>query len=139
MSAYNAGMKKAALFFLIATILLPLLGQSAMADDTQTLTGEYLWTNRDSRGDLKAVFTPTGTDGIWDVTFYFNFRGEPHEYAGSAEGSLSEGALKGVVKNEDKKRTFTFEGEFEDGTFRGTHEETTPSRARRTGTLTLSG
>ncbi len=132
-------MKKAALPLLIATILLPLLGQSAMADDTQTLTGEYVWTNRDNKGDLKAVFTPTGKDGIWDVTFYFNFRGQPHEYAGSAEGSLSEGALKGVVKNENKKRTFTFAGEFEDGTFRGTHEETTPSRAGRTGTLTLSG
>ena len=130
-------MKKAALFLILVTLLLP-LGQSAMADGTQTLTGEYVWTNRDSRGDLKAVFTPTG-EGTWDVTFYFKFRGEPHEYAGSAEGSLTEGALKGKVKNEDRKRTFTFEGAFENGKFRGTHEETTPGRARETGTLTLSG
>ena len=100
-----------------------------------TLEGEYVW-NQGPQGDLRAVFTATG-ENLYDVSFYFEFRGRSHTYSGIAEGSLSDGALKGKVRNEDKRRTFTFRGEFENGQFRGDHAETTSGRARRTGTLTL--
>ena len=88
------------------------------ADDPRTLTGEFVWNQRDTSGDLEAVFTPSG-EGEWDVSFHFSFRGRPHTYEGTAEGSLSQGALKGRVKNESGSRTFTFEGQFTDGEFRG--------------------
>ena len=115
-------------------------GDEAKADAAEeaaaetTLTGEYVW-NRGPTGDLKAVFTETG-EGTWDVSFHFDFRETPHTYTGVAKGSMS-GKLSGEVKNEDKKRTFSFEGEFKDGVFSGNHEELTPSRAGETGTLTL--
>lgn len=107
------------------------------AGDAQTLTGSFRWDQGGSEGDLEAIFTPAG-DGKWEVSFYFDFRGQPHVYTGTAEGSLGEGKLKGRVLNDDKKRSFTFEGSFEDGTFRGSHAETTAGREKKTGTLKLA-
>lgn len=133
-------MKRSAIVFCTALVLL-CAGFSLTADDTAskgdttTMVGEYHWNDRAS-GELKAIFTPAG-DGQWTVDFHFDFRDEPHIYSGTAEGSLSEGGLKGTVKNENKKRTFIFKGAFEDGQFSGDHEETTEGRERRTGTMTL--
>ena len=106
------------------------------APDTQTLTGEFVWSGGGASGDLEAVFTSTG-EGTWDVSFHFEFRGRPHVYRGTAEGSLSQGELQGKVKN--KGRTFLFSGTVKDGKFRGTHAETEGGREQETGTLTLSG
>ena len=108
------------------------------APETQTFTGEYLWSGRGTPGELEAVFTATG-EQTWDVSFHFEFRGTSHVYTGSAEGSLSQGELRGQVKNENKRRTFLFSGTVKDGKFRGTHAETEGGRDHSTGTLTLSG
>lgn len=129
-------LKKATLLVLATMCLALFVGLQAGAADGKTLTGEYHWTNRDSRGPLEAIFTPK-EDGIWDVSFHFEFRGEKHVYTGTAEGSLSDGALKGEVLNETKKRTFTFEGAFEGGKFKGTHAEIREGNQLDTGTLTL--
>lgn len=131
-------MRKSIFGSMIAVLLLgSWAGFALAADESTTLTGEYIWENRDTKGDLEAVFTPTG-EGTWDVSFHFDFSDKPHTYTGTAEGSLTEGALSGEVRNEDKKRVFRFAGAFEDGTFRGDHEETTEGRERRTGTMTLA-
>ena len=108
------------------------------APETQTLTGEFLWSGGGASGDLEAVFTSTG-EQTWDVSFHFEFRGRPHVYTGTAEGSLSQGELRGKVKNENKGRTFLFSGTVKDGKFQGTHAETEGGREQSTGTLTLSG
>ncbi len=132
-------MKKTALYFVAVAVLLAVQGGGVRASDSRTLTGEFIWESGDSDGALEAVFTATG-EQAWDVAFHFEFRDKPHTYSGTATGSLSEGKLEGEVKNEDKKRTFTFEGRFEDGTFRGTHAEIRRGGSRRdTGTMTLNG
>ncbi len=130
-------MKKTAVLLAAMFVLLAAHGL-AVAEESKTLTGEYVWSSRDSGGELEAVFTPTGK-GTFDVSFHFEFRGEPHTYTGTAEGSLTEGALKGTVQNEDKRRTWNFTGSFKEGAFNGTHEETTGDSKRATGTLTLKG
>ena len=110
----------------------------AGAEESRTLTGEFVWNKRGNRGDIEAMFTATGKE-TWDVTFHFTFRGTPHIYEGTAEGSLVEGDLTGTVLNENRKRTFTFTGAFKDGKFRGTHSEIEGQREVQTGTLTLGG
>ena len=118
-----------------------LFGLTVAAEDAapgKTMKGEYHWTQADDRGALEAVFTPTEEESTWSVEFYFHFNGQDHTYSGTATGSLADGPLEGVVKNEAKKRTFTFTGETAAGKFEGTHEETTKGRQRRTGTLFLN-
>ena len=129
-------MKRVSLLFALLPALVVVPAASLHAEDTQTLKGEYVWSNRDRGGDVEAVFTPAGKKK-WDVSFYFNFRDQDHVYSGTAEGSLSKGKLSGTVKNESKKRTFTFTGEFKDGAFSGTHSEIGDGREQATGTLTL--
>lgn len=119
-----------------ASLLLFLaLSPAAFADEKTTLVGEYSWDQGSASGDLKAIFENTG-ENSWDVAFYFDFRSKPHVYKGTATGSLTEGTLEGTVKNETGRRTFTFDGNFEEGIFRGDHAETTRSEVR-TGTLSL--
>ena len=120
----------------VAVVVSILLGGLAVAGESRTLTGEFVWSQRGRSGDLEAVFTPTG-EGRWDVAFYFTFRGTPHTYSGTAEGSLSDGQLSGTVKNEGNNRTFTFRGAFEEGVFNGTHAEIGGSGPIDTGTLSL--
>jgi hypothetical protein len=120
----------------IAGCCLVVAGVASGADSSRTLKGTYEWTGGENKGPLEAVFTPAG-EGKWEVAFHFEFDGQPHVYAGTAEGSLSEGALKGTVKTENKKRTFTFKGAFQDGTFTGTHADSSPDGEQPTGTLTL--
>jgi hypothetical protein len=115
---------------------LALLAGSAHGDEARTLKGEYVWTKGGESGDLQAVFTPTGQDS-WDVAFHFTFKGDPHVYSGSAQGPLSAGDLAGKVQNENKRRTFTFEGRVENGVFKGTHSEVEDGKETDTGTLTL--
>lgn len=136
-------MKKLPYLLLALVAALVIVGLPATAEDTTvdaaqtTLIGEYNWERGETQGDLKAVFTPKD-DATWNVSFYFDFRGDPHTYTGEAQGSLTEGALKGEVLNEAKNRTFTFEGTFQDGKFEGTHSEIGGRRGtRKTGTLTL--
>ena len=108
------------------------LGAAAEADETRTLNGRYEWTGGGSGGPLEAQFTPRA-EGGWSVAFHFVFRDRPHTYEGVAIGELGSGELGGEVKTENGRRSFTFEGRFDNGVFRGTHAE----RGRRTGTLTL--
>lgn len=117
------------LLLLLATAL-PGAGEPG----SRTFTGQYRssWEN----GPLEAHFTPDG-DGRWRGTFDFRFNRRPYSYSGTAEGRLSEGELRGRVKNETGRRTFTFRGEFENGRFSGTHSELRRGGERRTGTLTL--
>jgi len=129
-------MKNTVLLILVGLCLLLGAFGGAVAEGARTLTGEFVWTDRDRSGDLEAIFTATG-EGTWDVAFHFTFRDTPHVYSGTAEGSLSGGDLKGTVLNEDKKRTFTFSGSFKDGAFHGTHAEVEGERTHATGTLTL--
>ncbi|MCP3979131.1 MAG: hypothetical protein GY716_07335 [bacterium] len=130
-------MKKNALL-LAAILMAGLVGGTNLAEEPTTLNGEFNWTQRGTKGELEAVFTPTG-ENSWDVAFHFEFRGEPHIYAGTAEGNLKKGRLKGSVKNDNKKRTFTFDGKVKDGVFQGTHAETTGGKPIDTGTLKLGG
>ncbi|MEM7583436.1 MAG: hypothetical protein AAF560_08660 [Acidobacteriota bacterium] len=128
-------MKRTSLLLAVAVLLVS-LGSPIQAGDETTMTGEYIWNRQDVPTTIKAVFTPSG-DARWDVSFYFKFREESHVYSGTAEGSLSEGALKGEVRNENKKRTFIFSGEFADGVFNGTHAEMRDGKKRDTGTITF--
>jgi len=110
---------------------------AVQADEgSTTRSGSFVWEHGNNSGDLEAVFIPTG-EASWDVSFHFTFRNKPHTYSGSATGSLTSGALGGTVLNENKTRTFTFEGAFEDGVFNGNHSEVGPERTMSTGTLTL--
>ncbi len=131
---------KAAVLPLVAVLALVAgAGSDAGAEvATKTLHGKFVWTHKDGSGNLEAVFTPTG-EATWNVNFHFNFRGDDHTYSGTAEGSLSEGALSGTVQNESKERTWTFTGSFEGGAFSGTHAEIVDGKAEPTGTLTLGG
>ncbi len=135
--AYTTGMTRLVLGFALLAILLPALPTGA--GNKQTLTGSYVW-NSGRPSKLKAVFTATGEDR-WDVAFHFRFRSSPETFRGTAEGSLSGGTLKGEVKNRGGRgsRTFSFHGEFENGTFRGTHAEVFGRRESSTGSLTLKG
>ena len=130
-------MKRTTLLIAVMAILLTISSGTVGAEDTQTLTGEFMWTNRGVSGDLEAIFTPKGEDK-WEVAFHFEFRGKPRVYSGTAEGSLTGGELKGTVKNESKKRTFTFDGTIKDGKFTGTHAEIGGDGVQETGTLSLA-
>jgi hypothetical protein len=130
-------MVKRAVLLLVGMLVVGVpAGRDAGAEDsTKTLTGTFVWTHKDGKGDLEAIFTPTG-EATWNVDFHFDFRG-PHTYSGTAKGSLSEGPLSGTVQNESKERTWTFTGSFEGGTFKGTHAEIVDGKEQATGTLTL--
>lgn len=131
-------MKRSLLMLVVAAALLTTFAATAQDAATTTLNGEFIW-NRGPTGPLEAVFTPTG-DGTYEVSFHFEFRGEPHTYSGTANGSLTDGTLEGTVKNENRKRTFTFTGAFgEDGSYKGTHAEVREEEKIDTGTLTLKG
>lgn len=130
----------AALFALVAFTMQATTPEPAPdGNDEHTLIGAYHWERGETKGDLKAVFTPSADgEGAWNVAFHFDFRGDAHTYTGEAKGSLTNGSLEGTVYNEEKNRTFTFEGTMEDGKFEGTHGEVGGRRGtRRTGTLTL--
>lgn len=134
--------KPAASIHIVLLALLALApAPAALAEEgetaTTTLKGEYWWSQRDSSGDLEAVFTPSG-DGKWDVDFHFTFRGKDHTYSGTAEGRIGEGELSGEVKNESKERTFVFSGTFDGGEFKGTHAEIRGEGRTETGMLTLT-
>lgn len=121
----------------VVAALVMSLGLVTGADQNRTLKGSFEWTDSGKKGDLEAVFTPTG-EGKWDVAFHFEFRGKPHIYAGTAEGTLADGDLKGRVLTDEKDRTFSFTGTFTEGEFHGTHAEVGDDDGERaTGTLTL--
>lgn len=119
----------------IAIAIFASLG-SVSAEEPTTLNGAYIWAQGNSDGELEVIFTPTG-EAKWDVAFNFTFRGKPHTYTGTASGKLGEGELSGTVLNESKKRTFTFEGSFDEGVFMGTHAEVHGEKSSSTGTLTF--
>ena len=126
-------MKRLGLFLLV---LAAVAGPGHAEEGSTTLTGSFVWEDGGTTGDLEAIFTPS-EKGVWGVSFHFEFRGRPHVYTGSAKGSLSEGRLEGRVLNDNKKRTFTFEGSFAEGAFNGTHAEVVDEKSHSTGTLTL--
>lgn len=109
---------------------------SHAAPAPETLRGEYTTWDGFGDGKLEVVFTPTGSNQ-WTVAFHFTFDGQAHVYNGTAQGSLTEGELKGRVFNESRSRTFTFKGSFKDGTFSGTHSELDDGEENEMGLLTL--
>ena len=120
------------------TVILMLSGASALAGETQVLTGSFVWNNENITGDLQAEFTQA-TEGTWTVAFHFEWEGKPRVFSGTAEGSLTDGLLRGEVQTENKENTFTFSGRFENGTFNGTHAAIgRDGKERDTGTLTLA-
>jgi hypothetical protein len=130
-------MKRAALWIVALTLIGLVPSTPPLAADETILMGTFVWSAQGTESDLKAVFTPTGDDR-WDVDFHFKFRGTNHTYSGTAEGNLTEGELSGTVKNETKRRTFTFEGSFKEGVFRGIHAEIEDGEPFDTGTMALS-
>lgn len=133
--------KLAASFLALTALLLTTPLTAADAVESQTLQGEFVWERQDGTvaGPLTAVFEPTA-QGAWDVSFHFTFEGKDHIYKGTAEGSLSEGELKGKVMSDgDEPRPYTFSGTFaKDGSFAGVHHYMGGEEARKTGSLTLA-
>ena len=130
-------MKSRHLGVVVTTLFLVLTVLRADAAEQRTLTGRFMSGYQNGEKPVKAVFLPL-EDGSWNVEFYFKFNGHDHIYRGTAEGSLSEGALKGKVVNESRQRTFVFLGEFKAGKFTGRHAEIKRRGERQTGTITLS-
>lgn len=109
------------------------------ATDDVTLNGQYIWERDDKNtpGNLKAVFTPAGDDS-WLVVFHFEWEDEMRTWKGIATGSLKNGYLKGQgVEERDRKRTFSFRGSVKDGVFTGEHGSQRGGDWRKSGTLTL--
>jgi hypothetical protein len=133
-------MKKAVRSLAVAAILVLAVGICAAAEEI-TMKGGFVWEREDGNhdGDLTAVFTPAG-DGQWKVAFHFDWEDGPHVYTGTCEGSLT-GELSGTVQSdgEDNTMNFKFDGEFQDGTFTGTHAFVTKEgEIKDGGTLTLA-
>ena len=84
------------------------------------------------------MFTPTGKD-MWDVTFNFMWEGNPRTWKGTAQGSLTDGSLKGEVLTDEPENpnTFRFDGAFENGTFQGKHGVVKKGELKDRGTLTM--
>lgn len=111
------------LLFGLTVLALTLTG-AAFAEGEVTLEGTFVWARDDGdrTGPLTAVMTPAG-ENEWTVAFHFTWEDEPHTYLGRASGTLGSGALAGTAENDnpDHPLSFRFSGEFEDGTFSGTH------------------
>ncbi len=132
-------MKVAAIAVTVLTLLLAVPDGAVRSRDEVTLTGEFFWRHMNHTGDLDAVFTKTG-DGAWGVEFRFVWEGELHVSRGTAEGSLTDGELRGnvVMDSPERPRTFFFAGRFERGRFTGTHTALQASGGTYpTGTLAL--
>jgi len=131
--------KVAAIAVTVLTLLLCVQDGAVHSGVEVTLTGEFLWKHMNHTGDLDTVFTRTG-DGAWGVEFRFVWEGELHVYRGTAEGSLTDGELRGNVvrDNHERPQRFFFAGRFERGRFTGTHTALQASGGTHpTGTLTL--
>ena len=132
-------MRVAAITVTVLTLLLSVQDGAVHSGDEVTLAGEFLWNHMNHTGDLDAVFTKTG-DGAWGVEFRFVWEGELRVYRGTAEGSLTDGELRGsvVTDNPERPQTFFFAGRFQRGRFTGTHTALQASGGTHpTGTLTL--
>ena len=130
------------LLSVVAVLALAIGGGGAFAEDDVTLEGSFVWARDDGErtGPLTAVMTPAGDDK-WDVAFHFTWEDEPHVYLGHATGALGSGPLEGKAEsdNPDHLLRFEFSGEFENGTFTGTHGFIQDDGTIRDGgTLTLS-
>ena len=134
-------MKRIAPFVCGVMALALALTGSTLAADQVTLEGSFIWARDDGdiSGDLTAVMTPDG-DNDWTVAFHFTWEDEPQTYHGTATGELGAGALKGTAESGDHRElSFRFSGEFEEGTFQGTHSFVQDDGSlREGGTLTLS-
>ena len=129
-------MRPTMLLFVTLMLVFPARQPSADVDDSRRLRGEYTSDHHRGKRPLEATFALT-QDDHWKVVFHFDWD-RRRTYSGTAEGSLSEGPLEGVVADEGRRRIFTFRGEFKDGLFEGTHYEVDRrGRERRTGTLVL--
>lgn len=118
------------------------LATAGFGADEVRLEGSFVWERNDGdrTGALTAVMTPDG-DNEWKVAFHFTWEDEPHTYLGRARGTLDDGPLAGTATSDDPDHLlrFEFRGEFEDGTFRGTHGFVqADGSVKDGGTLTLS-
>lgn len=133
------GRNVAAIAVFVLALLWPVQDGAGRPEHEVTLSGGFLWEQMNHQGDLDAVFTKTG-DGVWIVEFRFVWAGEMHVYRGTAEGSLTDGELRGSIVTDDPRwpKKFFFTGAFKHGRFTGTHTALQPSGGLYpTGTLTL--
>ena len=132
-------MRAVAILVTLAILLLTAPDGTVRSGDDVLLSGEFHWKHMNHTGDLDAVFTKTG-DGAWGVEFRFVWEGKRHVFRGTAEGSLTDGELRGnvVTDTTERPQTFFFAGRFERGRFTGTHTALQASGGTHpTGTLTL--
>ncbi len=66
-------------------LLVASLAGIALAEESETLTGTFVWERDDGEisGDLEAQFTSTG-DKTWKVSFHFDWEGELRIWNGTA-------------------------------------------------------
>lgn len=125
---------------LLSLFLLPFVTLNARE---VKMEGEFSWTRRgkDTKGPLIAIFTSDGKNK-WKVVFNFKWGKKEKIYTGKADGEIVNGKLKGVVLNDNKKRTFSFVADMKSGKLTGEHWEISKFRGKekkkRTGTFTIS-
>lgn len=136
-------MKKLTAILAVLAFVAATVGIGLAAEATE-LNGSFVWERTNDKGeddsktgDLKAIFVE-GEAGKWKVDFHFTWEKKPRVWSGTAEGSLSEGELKGEVFDENKENKFMFSGSFTDGRFTGTHAAEGDNGPNQLGTLTLA-
>ena len=127
------------LFLILGLCLTCSLAFAAEKVASHTIEGQFNWSHQKGKThNVKAVFTKSAKAGVYDVSFYFNWGKNPHVYTGQATGNLKDGMLKGTVKNDDKKRSFGFEGTCKNMKFEGKHHEIKGKWKTDTGTISLA-
>lgn len=151
--------------FLLAWLSTLSLAYAAPGSATRTLTGTYTWDEGKETGDLTVTFVPL-EEARWRVVFREGTAASSHVYSGTAVGEFGQGGMKGRVsrdKNladgsilpfigdltnpgqapanpggeESEEDVYTFQGEFKDGRFLGTHASVVDGKEKRTGTMNL--
>lgn len=124
---------------LALSALLSPLGAAEATADSRRLTGSYHWNHGDETGALDVLFVPVG-ERKWEVSFSFSRGGRDYTYLGTAQGSLGEGTLSGVVYADSRqRRAFSFRCEHKGSTCEGTHSEGDSPFGEVLGTLKLGG
>ena len=112
-------------------------GHGHAAEGDVTLNGSFVNIQDEKKGTVhpvKAVFTPAG-EKKWTVVFTFTwYKRGAQTFKGTAEGSLQDGEVKGVVQ---EKRTYAFSGTAKNGQLECKHDMTENGKTSATGTMTL--
>ena len=85
--------------------------------------GEFKWEDegKEFPGEVRVVFKPGDSEGVYDATFNFVWEGEAYEWYGELQGSL-EAEMQGKVTSKiGREPSFRLEGSFEKGRYTGRH------------------